>query len=86
MRIVTQYASHSKKIKGILDSLDLFSLTILVFIYQENIFLPLFSTASPRILPSSLFSLSARTLHTPSILLEKAVDTVDSENGHQAEE
>lgn len=85
MRIVTQYASHSKKIKGILDSLDLFSLTILVFIYQENIFLPLFSTASPRILPSSLLSLSARTLHTPSILLEKAVDTVDSENGHQAE-
>lgn len=86
MRIVTQYASHSKKIKGILDSLDLFPLTILVFIYQENIFLPLFSTASPRILQSSLLSLSARTLHTPSTPSEIAADTVDSENGHQAEE
>ena len=85
MRIVTQHASHSKNVKGILDLLYLFPLTILIFIYQENVFLPLFSTASPRILQSSLLSLSAHTLHTPSILLEKAADTADSENDHQAE-
>ena len=86
MRIVTQYASHIKKVKGILDSLYLFPLTILVFIYQENVFLPLFSTASPRILPSFLLSLSAHTLRIPSTPSEIAADTVDSENDHQAEE
>ena len=39
----------------------------------------------PRILPSILLSLSAHTLRIPSTPSEIAADTVDSENGHQAE-